>query len=372
MHALTAVLEAEGTGRARCAGLRLRCPAPYLAICLVGSLTRRVCTVQGFTDRRQALLEFVQGINPSSEGPSIADDVPAPCLNAMRQTVTNLLGTLPPQFFQVTISTRSQNLAQLAYSVLMTGYMFSNAYSRLELTHSLGGLLNGAAVRPAEQLVGSASGSLDDAYIPAPPSSRLAAGSQKLRIEGEVLRWHLDDGVQALPALDYIEQLEQELEALRQKLEAQQAAPSAAAQQPAVSAPPLGGYDLLEYLKGLTSEQVAELTDCATPDVLEAMNSLVERLMGDEEPEVGSSGRGGAGGAGAAAWMDGRSECTAAELAQLLAWLMAVGHHLRAMEVRLGLRATLDSPATSDDDGDYGSSGGASSNSSAPRLPPPR
>jgi len=42
---------------------------------------------------------------------------------AMRQTITNMLGTLPPQFFRVVISTEAENLAQLMYSVLMSGYM---------------------------------------------------------------------------------------------------------------------------------------------------------------------------------------------------------------------------------------------------------
>ena len=40
-----------------------------------------------------------------------------------RQTITNMLGTLPPQFFRVVISTEAENLAQLMYSVLMSGYM---------------------------------------------------------------------------------------------------------------------------------------------------------------------------------------------------------------------------------------------------------
>jgi hypothetical protein len=65
----------------------------------------------------------------------------------MRQTVTNLLGTLPPQFFTVRVHTVrrcfraaaaaslltwptslqvGENLAQLMYSVMMTGYMFRN------------------------------------------------------------------------------------------------------------------------------------------------------------------------------------------------------------------------------------------------------
>lgn len=36
---------------------------------------------------------------------------------AMRTTVTNILGTLPPQFFRVSISSSGENLAQLMYSV---------------------------------------------------------------------------------------------------------------------------------------------------------------------------------------------------------------------------------------------------------------
>jgi hypothetical protein len=55
----------------------------------------------------------------------------------MRQTVTNMIGTLPPQFFAVTVTTVAENLAQLMYSVLMTGYMFRNAQYRLELQQSL-------------------------------------------------------------------------------------------------------------------------------------------------------------------------------------------------------------------------------------------
>ena len=56
----------------------------------------------------------------------------------MRETLARMLGTLPPKFFQVTVSTRnSEDLAQLFYSVMMTGYMFRNAQYRLELRRKL-------------------------------------------------------------------------------------------------------------------------------------------------------------------------------------------------------------------------------------------
>jgi hypothetical protein len=57
----------------------------------------------------------------------------------MKNTITNMLGTLPPQFFTVTISTVGENMSQLMLSVMMTGYLFRNAQYRLELRNALGG-----------------------------------------------------------------------------------------------------------------------------------------------------------------------------------------------------------------------------------------
>lgn len=313
--------------------------------------------LQTYSARKKALLDFVDTISPSQDISPY--DVPASVLAAMRQTVSNLLGTLPPQFFRVTISTKGDNLAQLMFSVLMTGYMFGSAYTRMQLSQSLGsGLVDSTA------LVAASRGSMDDdgfetqstasagphsMYDPA--ISRLAAGAQKLRVEGEVLRWHHDDGVQQIDALEYIEQLEAEVMGLRQLVEAQRAQQGYSLRP----TPPPPGNDLLEYLKGLSGEQVAEFTDCATPDVLGAMNALVQRMIGDEHSE--------------GEWGRGRSECTAPELAQLLYWLMAVGHRLRDLEVRLSLHAALDagpSPQGADDGADGPDA------QWVPRLPPGR
>ena len=41
---------------------------------------------------------------------------------------------------------------------------------------------------------------------------------QKMRVEGEVLRWHHENGKEVVPALQYIEQLEAELADLRQQV----------------------------------------------------------------------------------------------------------------------------------------------------------
>ena len=51
----------------------------------------------------------------------------------MRQTIANYLGGLPPQFFTVEISAKGEDLAQLMYTMMMTGYMFRNVQYKLDL-----------------------------------------------------------------------------------------------------------------------------------------------------------------------------------------------------------------------------------------------
>lgn len=62
---------------------------------------------------------------------------PATVVDAMRTTVRGSLGTLPPQFFNVQISSRADSFAQLLYSHMMAGYMFRNALFRMELRGAL-------------------------------------------------------------------------------------------------------------------------------------------------------------------------------------------------------------------------------------------
>ena len=45
----------------------------------------------------------------------------------MRQTVLNVVGSLPPQYFDVRINTVAESLAQLMLSIMTTGYMLRSA-----------------------------------------------------------------------------------------------------------------------------------------------------------------------------------------------------------------------------------------------------
>ncbi len=51
----------------------------------------------------------------------------AQVVDAMRSTISGMLGTLPPQFFDVSVNASGESLAQLMFSVLMTGYLLCNA-----------------------------------------------------------------------------------------------------------------------------------------------------------------------------------------------------------------------------------------------------
>ena len=68
---------------------------------------------------------------------TISHDIILQVVDAMRQTIANYLGGLPPQFFTVEISAKGQDLAQLMYTMMMTGYMFRNVQYKLELRNSM-------------------------------------------------------------------------------------------------------------------------------------------------------------------------------------------------------------------------------------------
>lgn len=193
-----------------------------------------------------------------------------------------------------------------------------------------------------------------------------APGSQKLEIEGRVLRWHHERGAEAVPALQYIEALEEELGRLKRQMMMNTSAegnnngsgrgdnghnnnnsgaiPASSSSSNTTATANglymnsnafLGGNELLDWLRLLPEESLAELTDNASDDVLEAMNSFVQTLM---IRDAGVSGRGG----------KEEADCSASEMAKLLYWLMAVGWQLRWMEERLCL-ALL--PETTGEDG---------------------
>ncbi|KAJ4849801.1 hypothetical protein Tsubulata_031519 [Turnera subulata] len=239
--------------------------------------------------RREILLEYVKNVQPEFME-LFVKRAPQQVVDAMRQTVANMIGTLPPQFFAVTVTTVAENLAQLMYSVMMTGYMFKNAQSRLELQQSL-------------ELV-----ALPDVKEEDIPD--YAPGTQK-KVSGEVIRWNNVSGPETIDARKYIELLEAEIEELNRQLD-----------RKAIT----GQNELLEYLKTLEPQNLQQLTSSAGEDVVLAMNTFIKRLLAVSDPKQMKTSL---------------TETSAPELAKLLYWLMVVGYSLRNIEVRFDMERVL-------------------------------
>ena len=201
------------------------------------------------TLRREALLNFVERLSPMTHKIS-ESTVPKPSVVAIRQTVGNLIGTLPAEYFEITISSREENLMQLMYSVLMTGYMFCNAHHRLELARRLETAsprrlrrASSADWRPNNETIDAIdemnalenaygddyeNGTLPKGFLPdvrrkggngtngtngsidvddeeytGEDVGVYAAGTQKVGVQGDVLRWHFEHGVQRLGGLPF-------------------------------------------------------------------------------------------------------------------------------------------------------------------------
>ncbi|KAG2444408.1 hypothetical protein HXX76_001161 [Chlamydomonas incerta] len=90
-------------------------------------------------ERRQALLKYVREVQPASVV-QFAEQTNPQVVAAMRQTVLNVVGSLPPQYFDVRINTVAESLAQLMLSIMTTGYMLRSAQFRMELQQSLAAL----------------------------------------------------------------------------------------------------------------------------------------------------------------------------------------------------------------------------------------
>ncbi|MBD2580172.1 DUF760 domain-containing protein [Oscillatoria sp. FACHB-1406] len=57
-------------------------------------------------------------------------------LHVMERNIISMLGGLPSEHFEVTISTSRENLGRLLASAMMSGYFLNNAQQRMELEKS--------------------------------------------------------------------------------------------------------------------------------------------------------------------------------------------------------------------------------------------
>ena len=145
--------------------------------------------------------------------------------------------------------------------------------------------------------------------VPAPEALDMWAPGSQLKCSGEVLRWHFQNGTQAVPVDQYIQDLEAEIRGLKQQVSdmlpvvlrdgetvntlGQQAAPGSMRvmahanvvhidlQVASVQQGSFNQNEVLEYIQSLGPD--AELlTANASQDVLDAMTCFVERCTGEQ------------------------------------------------------------------------------------------
>ena len=222
----------------------------------------------------------------------------------MRQTINNMLGTLPPQFFDVTVRTYGENMAQLMQSMLMTGYLFRNALYRLELQASFD-----YNARP-EKRFGDEDAEEDgkDSEDEGRRSTSFAFSSSPERDPADV------DTIRA-PATS------SSSSSLTSTSSSSMTPPPPPPPMLIAPLPPQPGKNnrIIEHLRGMNPNTLQGMTEHASGEVLEAMNRFITRLTGTDDVELRKTTP---------------AQATAVELAQLLYWSCIVGYELRCLEVR--------------------------------------
>jgi hypothetical protein len=348
-------------------------PAPPLPTPKTGALTASV-PVFDLADptgaRARALLAYVQGVSPGEAVDAFSATAPAEAVEAARAVSSGLVGALP-RAFTVSIAAADEDVGQLLYSSLLTGYLMRNAAARLELDRQL---LTPAGASPSPSPPSSSSSSFPSpsrlatspsSLLPgglaAPPTTAaalaaslatdagaaaFAPGVQTDGVRGTALKWHAGAGVAVrVDAGEYIAALEAQLEGARLKLAgagAGWASSAGAAGGGGGPAWPLaaalsggggastagggGGNALLGLLRTSDAATLAGLTASASPGALEAANTFVGRLMGGNSAGGGPAAGGPAGGSHAAP-----------DLAALVLLSLIVGWGLRSLEARFDL-----------------------------------
>ncbi|CAN1210383.1 DUF760 domain-containing protein [Tumidithrix helvetica PCC 7403] len=81
------------------------------------------------------LLAYLQNQPPDALA-KVAQSVSPEVKQIISQNIQNLVGMLPPQHFNISITTDRENLAGLLGSAMMTGYFLKQMETRMQLDHS--------------------------------------------------------------------------------------------------------------------------------------------------------------------------------------------------------------------------------------------
>nr|XP_004496909.2 uncharacterized protein LOC101500430 [Cicer arietinum] len=316
-----------------------------------------------FTSKKSALSELIQEIEPLDVS-HIQKDVPPTTADAMKRTISGMLGLLPSDQFHVVIEALWKPLSKLLISSMMTGYTLRNAEYRLCLEKTLDMCDRDLEKPKAESTKFDLRELLRD-------SVNVIDFSRKNNLSSKVQKLHEDVDIQDLgqisaEAQEYISNLQSRLSSMKKELREVKRKSAALQMQQFVGEEK---NDLLDYLRSLQPEQVAQLSEFTSPELKDIILSVVHGLLATLSPKMHSKPSTMSENATVGATNVGSEDCAEVEnsslqfqpfisltrdyLARLLFWCMLLGHYLRGLEYRIELTELLSLTS----DAENGSSG---------------
>mmetsp|Transcript_11962 Transcript_11962/g.16985 ORF Transcript_11962/g.16985 Transcript_11962/m.16985 type:complete len:493 (+) Transcript_11962:40-1518(+) len=261
--------------------------------------------------------------------------------NAVRSTILGLIGSLPKSAFETTTITTGERLASLMFQLQMTGYMFKNAEYRLSLSQSLGMstsgnptfgqgsdlLLPGSGDEEEDEnedpLHGKVRGKIKVRYGDSKiddtenrPSASKSEDDDKTEDDDSEPFTSSAALEMEVDAAAYMSELRSEVDKLRLELTEKRQEKEETIRK-----------DLLLYIRTLPKQELTQLTNTISEDVLVAMKGLVNVVMaGIGEGQIGP---------------DTVTEQSGEAMAQLCMWQLVVGYNMRELEVREEMKNNL-------------------------------
>ncbi|XP_065870754.1 uncharacterized protein [Euphorbia lathyris] len=303
-------------------------------------------------DKKSVLSDLIQEIEPLDVS-LIQRDVPPTTLDAMKRTISGMLGLLPSDQFKVSIEALWEPLSKLLVSSLMTGYTLRNAEYRLCLERNLDEhdeiFENEAHETSKIYLQGSEedSAKTNKCYEKSSRSENVTEDPYDNVTEGF--------GEMSPEVQEYIFHLQSRLSYVKKELHDVKRKSAALQMQQFVGEEK---NDLLDYLRSLQPEKVAELSEPTSSELKEVIYSVVHGLLATLSPKMHSKAPPQSENASTGARNAGSEDCaelventslpfqplislTRDYLARLLFWCMLLGHYLRGLEYRMELMELL-------------------------------
>ncbi|KAL2460305.1 hypothetical protein Adt_43725 [Abeliophyllum distichum] len=303
--------------------------------------------------KKSILSNLIQEIEPLDVS-LIQKDVSPMTIDAMKRTISGMLGLLPSDQFQVSIEALWEPLSKLLISSMMTGYTLRNAEYRLCLEKNLEIYEGHIDKQKAEDSKLEGEGLLlnDDGVSKIFRQDNLPI----LETTSEVTSKLPDLGEMSFEAREYILRLQSRLSSVRKELHEVKRKSAALQMQQFVGEEK---NDLLDYLRSLQPEKVAELSEPTSPELKDTIHSVVHGLLATLSPKMHSKAPDLSDNpATGTIIIETEEDCidlventslqfqplislTRDYLARLLFWCMLLGHYLRGLEYRLELMELL-------------------------------